>query len=430
MVHCTIPTVEILKQCLGMRFAECARDIYDRLKHPEHRECYCAGLNKLWEMAFITKNLICPKNERAGRGQALLNFLQNFLAATSKSSSTGKFGGTKTKSDWKTEPNKPDSVLKGMGFLVTGGQSDAADYKGVEIVNALGQLFSFDNKRFGKDASMSCDAAKTAKLQLSNPLFFHSQNQDVICGGTSDASDTSKALKTCQMLQADGSGWKHKDTLSKQFFQHTSWKTSSKGIFLLGGEMTKKNTEQVGQAKQPFELSKNSWESCAIDLSTSVVLTGGKGGSHKAVIEYKDGGNPKDLQSLNVGRHNHACGWFYDKMMKPVYVVTGGVAQGTGKATDVTEIRVGDANWEKLPASGNLPVAVLGIRGMALDNSLFVMGGSGDQAQDPKLKQILKFDFADGTKANMKWVKTGDLKNALWNFAVSAVDLSMLRNYC
>ena len=79
MLQCTIPTVQVLKQCSGVSLAQCSGDIHQRIKYSEHRRCFCGGLKKLQEMSDIVKMLTCPGSQRTGRGEGLHDFLSFLL---------------------------------------------------------------------------------------------------------------------------------------------------------------------------------------------------------------------------------------------------------------------------------------------------------------------------------------------------------------
>ena len=54
-----------------------------------------------------------------------------------------------------------------------------------------------------------------------------------------------------------------------------------------------------------------SW-SCLIDEGDTFLLTGGSVGTKTRTSRYSRDGWLQDLDDLNTGRYDHACGWYTD----------------------------------------------------------------------------------------------------------------------
>ena len=59
-------------------------------------------------------------------------------------------------------------------------------------------------------------------------------------------------------------------------------------------------------------------EACLIDEGDTFLLTGGSVGTKTRTSRYSRDGWLQDLDDLNTGRYDHACGWYTDTEGKRV----------------------------------------------------------------------------------------------------------------
>ena len=126
-------------------------------------------------------------------------------------------------------------------------------------------------------------------------------------------------------------------------------------------------------------------EACAINLGSSVILTGGRF-TLTTVSQYNEAGWEKDLPSLQAGRQDHGCAYFnntagsrvgniniiyYPLIIFQTILVTGGYF-GSYNSLSSTELLVGTASaWV---FTGELPSLRWGLRGAEIDNKIFMTG--------------------------------------------------------
>jgi len=432
MVHCTIPTVEVLKSCEGEYLGDCAFDIYQRIRYAEHKKCYCGGMKKLVEMGEIVKLLICPPSERSGRGDFFDDFFQNiFNKKENIDRATGgvltKLASNKIKDNFdKTKFEKIDKKgikaakgwFSGDGFIITGGQSNTTNYTGVQIIHANGTMWS----------TVPCNTTMMANLTLPAARYSHTQTGRIACGGINATAN----YTDCLVLAESGDGWLNHASLSKSFYQHTSWQSSSLGLVLMGGNITGNNTEVAAARNQPFYLQGNYTLSCAISLSgNAVVLTGGNSTLTNVTEFNSDGLDTSNTHpSLNVGRMNHACGRFLAGGQE-VWVVTGGISNDSS-VLNSTEVYVqGETAWKLLPDTASLPKPLQGLRGAVINDMMFVTGGMDNSTVPVYSDKIYKLNYdASNNFANTKWNETGTLNNTVANHGMCVLNLREIRNYC
>merc|ERR1711892_541680 len=121
-------------------------------------------------------------------------------------------------------------------------------------------------------------------------------------------------------------------------------------------------------------------EACAIPdiITDSVFITGG--GYHpQTVSRYDLQGWVEDLPQLIDGRDSHGCGSYLRVDGTQVLLVAGGAGGGHGSLSS-TEVLTGDSPaWTKATP---LPRALGGLRGISLDNIVYMTGGDGTDFSD------------------------------------------------
>jgi len=241
----------------------------------------------------------------------------------------------------------------------------------------------------------------------------HTMDDDIMCGGYS--------TKTSCLRYVAGEWTRFRRNLVNSRSNHVSWKRPDGEVVLLGGEDSKstKTSEVVnGSDKQiGFDLKYETYFACAIKLDKFVVITGGRT-SQTIVSKYDINGWMMDLRSLNTGRYEHGCGFYYKDINELIYLVTGG-RNSAGERILSTEIMSSSlARWSYV---GNLPKATNGLAGISINNKIFITGGyNGTHVSD-----ILKFN-----PDTVLWEKTGEMKNARYNHAVAVLPLKEVKPYC
>merc|ERR1711874_924587 len=127
---------------------------------------------------------------------------------------------------------------------------------------------------------------------------------------------------------------------------------------------------------------------CAINLGSSVILTGGDL-SIPTVSEYNEAGHVRFLPSLLQGRYAHGCS-YYDKDGTETFLVSGGWT-GTARISS-TELLVETGSAWIL--TGELPSPRYGLRGANIDNKILMTGGKIGFAR--YIDEIVEFDPLTG----------------------------------
>merc|ERR1719342_514219 len=164
-----------------------------------------------------------------------------------------------------------------------------------------------------------------------------------------------------------------------------------------------------------FNLQHEVYKACAIKLDDYFVITGGSP-SVTTVSKYDKNGWVMDLTSMNTGRRFHACGHYYSDANELIYLVTGGY---NGRNIISTEVMsASESTWSYV---GNLPIAAYIMRGISVNNHIFLTGGYGVEY----LNTILKFN-----PVSNEWEKTGEMRFARSDHAVAVLPLKEVKPYC
>jgi len=105
--------------------------------------------------------------------------------------------------------------------------------------------------------------------------------------------------------------------------------------------------------------------------------------------------------------------------------VTGGTVPSSFDELVSTEIFVpGDAAWITLPTSGDLPGPRPGLKGVSLDNKIFMTGGYFVTDEEP-IDEILKLNIE-----TMEWELVSHMKSPRSFHGISSVPMSSVAEYC
>jgi len=203
--------------------------------------------------------------------------------------------------------------------------------------------------------------------------------------------------------------------------EHSSW-DSPAGVVLMGGFYSPNTTEKIqqdGSTTASFELKYDTVSACAINLGSSVILTGGYYNPRTRVTEYNEAGWVRDLPDLLQGRYSHGCSYYDNNEGTKTLLVTGGF---TGSARlSSTELLVGTASaWVY---TGELPSPRTDLRGANIDSKVLMTGGINEDYSYSD--EILEFDPLTG-----QWKLVDRMIQARAAHAVSVVDHSEVAQFC
>jgi len=246
---------------------------------------------------------------------------------------------------------------------------------------------------------------------LTSSRTFHTMDGDTLCGGK-------ESRKSCLKLR-NGEWNEIPWELNKERYRHVSWKKSNNDIVLMGGEgslLTSEILTGVG-SNDGFQLKYSTSDACSIQFENYVLITGGHY-TLTTVSKYDEIGWLEDFPSLNDGRHSHGCGHYYNSNNDLVYLVVGGSNLET--ITSSTELFTeGASQWM---VAATTPIEGMGIRGVSLNNEIFLTGGYYDGEYS---RQIYKFDDADED-----WIPVGQAIETHAFHALSVIPFMEVEPYC
>lgn len=155
-----------------------------------------------------------------------------------------------------------------------------------------------------------------------------------------------------------------------------------------------------------------------MSLGSSVVITGGYPGKTR-VSTYQETGWALDLPYLHTGRFAHGCSFYQNQDGTKTILVSGGRTE-SGQASSSTEVLTeGSPHWTTV---GSLPSPRSGLRGINIDNTVFITGGYNGVYLD----QILEFDPNTG---EWRLIDEGMLEPR-FGHAVTSVPWERVQSYC
>merc|ERR1711971_446498 len=140
--------------------------------------------------------------------------------------------------------------------------------------------------------------------------YAHSQDGTTLCGGYSGVSD----IQTSCITLTDEGTWETTTTLLQERQYHVSWASPS-GLIIMGGRASasKETSEKImenGTSIDSFPLEYDTAHACAINLGSTVVVTGGDSPNDRLVGQYNETGFIKYLPSLLQERYGHGCSFY------------------------------------------------------------------------------------------------------------------------
>jgi len=313
----------------------------------------------------------------------------------------GSANGNGFKATWTTSTTSTwTTATKTVGLLISGGYGvDWSRLTDVEV--------------WSPSTGQQCTVSS-----LPTSRQFHSQEGSQVCGGA--GSDTKRS---CLTLTARGR-WERTTTyihaLLEERHSHVSWASPS-GTILMGGWDSRRTSEKIdesGTSSYSFNLEYDTVEACAINLGSSVILTGGyyspTYSSHPRVSEYDEAGFIRYLPDLNQGRRRHGCSHYEDGEGRKTYLVSGGL-NGDDGALSTTEVLLETGTAWTL--TGRLPSPRNGLQAARIDNKIVMTGGKNSSGT--YYDEILKFDPLTG-----EWSQTGRMIQNREHHAVSIITSS------
>jgi len=271
-------------------------------------------------------------------------------------------------------------------------------------------------------------------------LEGHTSDGMTLCGGTNDNSDAWGT--SCITLSSDK--WVTSHALAEERMYHTSWNIKEEGkIILMGGAGSSGNTtEIITEAKiggvPGFRMKYETESACSIadHTSNTVIITGGRytlrtvsrlteaSIGMPTVSRYSTSGHLEDLPPLNQGRYWHGCGAYIDNSGNQVLLVAGGLYDHSSYLSSTEKLSRTSSAWLRV---ANLPRKMFGVRGVTLDNTLYMTGGSDRYL---KKKRVYKARDEIYQWTGRKWKEVAKMKNARYGHAVSTIRVDEIEALC
>merc|ERR1711988_1430978 len=268
-----------------------------------------------------------------------------------------------------------------------------------------------------------------------DPRLYHTMEEMTVCGGSFIST-----TKYCLTL-IDGT-WQTTTTLLNSRFHHSSWASPS-GVILLGGSYsysyrqprdrdTSERIQEDGTSVSGFPLEYHLESACAINLGSSVIITGGEH-SHNKVSEYSESGFTRYLPELQQGRENHGCSYFDNEEGTKTLLVTGGYYNSFWSWYELSSTELLVENSAKWIYSGELPTPRYGLRGANIDQRVIITGGGNcdedynnyNNNNNTYYDDILEFKPSSGT-----WSLVDRMMVARRSHAVSVISTEKINMFC
>jgi len=272
-----------------------------------------------------------------------------------------------------------------------------------------------------QDGNYLCDLPD---IPIPYGRFGATMDGNILCGGYEYPNSNS-----CICYDM-GSWFDYPDILNEERFHASSWGRPYPNSYveeshIYGGYSLTDTTEIANCGDSTPSQNYNDGDSgqCSIQFDNYVVITGGYDGFSATVAAYDDSGFLYYLPSLLEGRALHGCGHYIDDDGNMVYLVTGGVIyNGTNEVDTVTtELSINEGAWSIAPF-GNLPTPRHGLRGISLNNNVFMTGGWEWGTTYDALGEVLKWDMDE-------WIIISYITPRFFH-SVSVLPCDEVKNYC
>jgi len=257
--------------------------------------------------------------------------------------------------------------------------------------------------------------------------FGATMDGHILCGGI----DNSNLARNCICYNM-GSWINPQDILNEERWHASSWgrpypNSNVVESHIFGGEYSL-NTSEIANcvdSTSSYNYNDGNAGQCTIQFDDHVIITGGWYGFSKKVVVYKHDGHLKDLKPLVHGRGFHGCGHYIDNDGNMVYLVTGGVVNDGGNEVDTvtTERSINEGEWSTV-LTGDLPTPRHALRGVSLNNNVFMTGGWEWGTTFDAVGEVLQWDIYFN-----EWIKISDITPRYFH-SVSVLPCDEVKNYC
>jgi len=227
-----------------------------------------------------------------------------------------------------------------------------------------------------------------------------------------------------------GSWINPKDILNQPRYVSSSWgrpnpNSNVEESHIYGGYYSPHNTSEIANtvdSNPSYNYIDGNYGQCTIQFDNYVVITGGFNGFVRTVAAYDENGNRNPLPSLVEGRAHHGCGHYIDGSGDMVYLVTGGVVSASNN-TVTTELSINEGPWSTV-SSGDLPTPRHALKGISLNNQVFMTGGWEWDSTGDALGDVLQWDIS-----SQKWILKSSIMTRFFH-SVSVLPWNDVEPYC
>merc|ERR1719245_2419094 len=193
---------------------------------------------------------------------------------------------------------------------------------------------------------------------------------------------------------------------------------------LYNSERTSEKIEEDGTSAYSFNMKYDTGNACAINLGSTVAITGVGEYPYTTVSEYSNEGWVRDLPSLQQGRFYHGCSYFVSDDGTKTLLVTGGWSHFYLSSTEL--LHDGSSSWTY---TGDLPTPRAHFRGGNIDNKVLMTGGESQDSDDYSYTYYAEIlEFSPPTNPTNPrtghWKLVANMTRARMSHAVSVVAYS------
>jgi len=322
----------------------------------------------------------------------------------------------------KNEMVTVDEIVDALTPIIEGSCSccdDKPQCNAILIVSGLpAPTANYSVQALDQDGYYLCDLP-----DIPYARFGATMDGNILCGGYDSQSSNSC---TCYDM---GSWIDNPGSLNEERWHASSWGRPYPNSYaveshIYGGNYSSDTTEiaNCGDSTPSKNYNDGNSGQCTIQFEDYVVITGGWIGYSATVAAYDDNGFLYYLPSLLEGRAFHACGHYINDDGNMVYLVTGGAINSTTD-TVTTELSINEEPWIK-SKFGNLPTPRHGLKGVSLNNKIFMTGGWEFGTTYDALGEVLQWEMYYN-----EWMKISDITPRFFH-SVSVLPCDEVKNYC
>jgi len=325
--------------------------------------------------------------------------------------------------DIKNEMVTVDEIVDALTPIIEGSCNccnDKPQCQAILIVSGLYASANYSVQALDQDGHYLCDLPD---IPIPYGRFGATMDGNILCGGY--VYPNSKSCICYDM----GSWFDYPDILNEDRFHASSWGRPYPNLnvvesHIFGGYSLTDSTEiaNCGDSTPSQNYNDGNSGQCTIQFDDYVVITGGLNGYSTTVAAYNDYGDRRDLQPLVEGRGFHGCGHYIDNDGNMVYLVTGGAIDDSTD-TVTTELSINEEPWFISP-TGNLQTPRHGMKGVSLNNKIFMTGGWEFGTTYDALGEVLQWDIYLN-----EWFNISSIIPRFFH-SVSVLPCEEVKNYC